>query len=809
MIKIIINRVIRKSFQMPKDSVRIRIELNEKIICQKKLDISSSLSSIREKIKDKIGRASFLDTDGNIIDTNDENDFTLSEIISDNILKVKDLNSTNDSGIIIFLDNSRFCSINIGEDETLAKLRSILNDKIKNDFEFIDTNGNLIGKEEEEEFTIKEQLKDDIIKIKSLMNNTPNNTSDSMSTSTNSVSAPPSIPNEFGLPKAKYDLSKYKKIDEVNGMTYYLYSEKQPQSNHNLVKQYYFDEFEDVNNYKDAKIILFVGKTGDGKTTAINAFFNVIKGVKLEDKFRFILIKEPEKEKDQSKSQTDGVHIYYIKDELNRPIIILDSQGFGDTRGLPFDQKVIDAFAYIFSEVIDHINAISFIVKSTDARLDINLKYIINQVSGLFSEDISINFFALATHAIKQNIDNPPAMIKTLEKSDGFREMTKKMQKKWYYAIDSTSILELFEDDTRKMALFSYKQLMELYNEKVIQSRSISIKKCSEVLNIRKELIIQINNLDSNFQNLLMEQENLKLKEKSIQEVDIKIKQAEEKIEEHKERFKNLKGNELEKALNDLNEELSKRIFDLSNQNDTIKVRCLVTGIEGFEYTHCDLPDCKRNCHEPCDCIHLFTTRCTIYPIIGDKCERCGHSKSHHNRDKYRYQDEYKTVKKDNTEELNKVKEQRQKEVEKISNDINKENLEKTSIQNSLSNLEKTISELNMRKEINEKEKNDTEKKIKDTSNEIFIIIIRLQSASQRLNDISMRPDYHKNANEYIDSLIKKTKEVYGEGHAKVKELEKIKKYNEKFLNTVKLKKEEIFKLDHSKLTQLLQSLNI
>ena len=81
MIKITINRVIRKSFQMPKDSIIIRIELNEKIICQKKLDINSSLSSIREKIKDEIGRASFLDTDGNIIDINDENDFTLSEFI--------------------------------------------------------------------------------------------------------------------------------------------------------------------------------------------------------------------------------------------------------------------------------------------------------------------------------------------------------------------------------------------------------------------------------------------------------------------------------------------------------------------------------------------------------------------------------------------------------------------------------------------------------------------------------------------------------------------------------------------------------
>ena len=39
-----------------------------------------------------------------------------------------------------------------------------------------------------------------------------------------------------------------------------------------------------------------------------------MKGVKLEDKFRFILIKEKEKKGGQSESQTDGVHLYYLKD---------------------------------------------------------------------------------------------------------------------------------------------------------------------------------------------------------------------------------------------------------------------------------------------------------------------------------------------------------------------------------------------------------------------------------------------------------------------------------------------------------------
>ncbi len=55
--------------------------------------------------------------------------------------------------------------------------------------------------------------------------------------------------------------------------------------------------------------MLFYGKTEDGKTTAINAFFNIVKGVQLEDNYRFILIIEPKK-KEQAESKTDDLHLY-------------------------------------------------------------------------------------------------------------------------------------------------------------------------------------------------------------------------------------------------------------------------------------------------------------------------------------------------------------------------------------------------------------------------------------------------------------------------------------------------------------------
>ena len=79
--------------------------------------------------------------------------------------------------------------------------------------------------------------------------------------------------------------------------------------------------------------MLFFGKVGDGKITAINALFNIIKGIKLEDNYRFILITESKIQKG-CYNINNGIHIYYLKDYNNKPITIIDCLGYGDTRGI-------------------------------------------------------------------------------------------------------------------------------------------------------------------------------------------------------------------------------------------------------------------------------------------------------------------------------------------------------------------------------------------------------------------------------------------------------------------------------------------
>ena len=80
--------------------------------------------------------------------------------------------------------------------------------------------------------------------------------------------------------KINYDFSKYEIIKKKEGLTLYNYSSFPRTQMNKLVYQYFYDKYQ-PNDYSKAYVVLFCGKTGDGKTTSINAFFNIIKGIKL------------------------------------------------------------------------------------------------------------------------------------------------------------------------------------------------------------------------------------------------------------------------------------------------------------------------------------------------------------------------------------------------------------------------------------------------------------------------------------------------------------------------------------------------
>ena len=159
-------------------------------------------------------------------------------------------------------------------------------------FQFLDKDNNLVYANDENDFIIEDILNNGEIKLKQVIIDSPSQT------------PIPTI-------KKINDFSKYKVIGKEDNLTLYKYSNKERQTNRKYVYQYFYDEF-NINDYDNAYVLLLCGEIGSGKTTAINAFFNILKGIKFEDNYRFILITEQNEEKKWYKFGTEGIHIYIL-----------------------------------------------------------------------------------------------------------------------------------------------------------------------------------------------------------------------------------------------------------------------------------------------------------------------------------------------------------------------------------------------------------------------------------------------------------------------------------------------------------------
>lgn len=109
----------------------------------------------------------------------------------------------------------------------------------------------------------------------------------------------------------------------------------------------------------------------------------------------------------QAVSQTEWITVYKIYptegSRLSYTLNIIDTPGFGDTRGIERDNAIIDQIRQLFSATGDKgvlfIDAVCFIVKAPDARLTVVQKYIFSSIMSLFGKDIESNICTLITFA--------------------------------------------------------------------------------------------------------------------------------------------------------------------------------------------------------------------------------------------------------------------------------------------------------------------------------------------------------------------------------------------------------------------------
>jgi len=132
---------------------------------------------------------------------------------------------------------------------------------------------------------------------------------------------------------------------------------RKPTTRSSQAERYVFGDGRRSKVKVETKTILLMGATGSGKTTLINAMVNYIFGVEFEDPFRFVLIQEEGSTSspiDQANSQTSKVTAYELHYEIGfrvpYTLIIVDTPGYGDTKGIVRDREITDSIEQFFKD---------------------------------------------------------------------------------------------------------------------------------------------------------------------------------------------------------------------------------------------------------------------------------------------------------------------------------------------------------------------------------------------------------------------------------------------------------------------------
>ncbi|XP_071020363.1 uncharacterized protein [Oncorhynchus clarkii lewisi] len=200
--------------------------------------------------------------------------------------------------------------------------------------------------------------------------------------------------------KIQDTIAKSSLIDKGTPARYQLETKKQNLDDEGLLRRWTFGERD---HSKLNKTILIVGETGTGKSTLVNAMVNYVLGVEWEDKVWFEIVEEEKRL--QTEAQTTAVTVYEVfgfeGQRVPFSLTIIDTPGYGNTRGIKEDQLIAKKLFELFRSVdgIDQLDAVGLVMKAAMNRLNDRQKYIFNAVLSLFGKDMEKNIVALITHS--------------------------------------------------------------------------------------------------------------------------------------------------------------------------------------------------------------------------------------------------------------------------------------------------------------------------------------------------------------------------------------------------------------------------
>ncbi|XP_038831994.1 uncharacterized protein LOC120030633 [Salvelinus namaycush] len=377
-------------------------------------------------------------------------------------------------------------------------------------------------------------------------------------------------------PPARYRLvTKKQSLDEVDQLRKWTFGERDPT--------------------KVNKTLLIVGETGTGKSTLINAMVNHVLGVEWEDKVWFQIVEE--EKGSRSESQTTAVTIYEVFgcEGLRVPfsLTIIDTPGYGDTRGIQEDQLISGKLLEMFRSTngIHQIDVVGFVVKATENRLSDRQKYIFDSVLSLFGKDMEKNIVALITDSLGRS---PKNAIEAITRAN--LPCAKNDRNQPVHFVFNNCQCEVFDEENEDYEEYVFSQKtawdkeaksMDKFFDYKMEPKSVKITE--GVLRERKQLEACVSNIHKRVHLINLKQ--------------VEVKQTQEAQEKHKkERYTN---------------SVSDNVRSYRERIPTPKLFA----------TTCEV--CEENCHYPCTrekdasvCKMMKKNHCTV-------CKNKCHSSKH------------------------------------------------------------------------------------------------------------------------------------------------------------------------------------
>ncbi|CAK6982118.1 uncharacterized protein LOC128371692%2C partial [Scomber scombrus] len=328
---------------------------------------------------------------------------------------------------------------------------------------------------------------------------------------------------------------------------------------------------------KEKKNILLVGETGAGKSTLINSLVNYTMGVKFEDNIWFEIVERERRSEEmnisQTVSKTSDVIVYeifgYEGKTLPYSLTIIDTPGYGDTRGIVHDVIVNQGLFDLFRSVdgVHELSAVGLVLKASLNRVNDQQMYIFDSVTSLFGKDIEKTIVPLITHS---NGLTPKNVLKALEAAN-IKCVKNETNQPFYFLFDNCQKTQRTEED--ELPLENAWKITERgikgFTDFLKESKPQKLNKTVKVLNSRIRLTACIQNLQERIQ-------LIELKQRETQ-------QTEETLKKHEEEMKN-------------NEELTVEVEEVYKEKEPVS-----GGMWGLFFykgaVTCNI--CEETCHYP------------------------------------------------------------------------------------------------------------------------------------------------------------------------------------------------------------------